>query len=53
MSFLDDTGETVALVEADDDLDDLAPGEQRDWSVSFESTATTLDCVPRVERRPA
>lgn len=53
ISFLDDAGETVALLEAADDLDGLEPGEARDWAVSFDSAAASLTCVPRVERRPA
>ena len=53
ISFLDEAGETVALVESDDDLAGLAPAEEREWAVSFESTATMLVCVPRVERRAA
>lgn len=53
ISFLDDAGETAALVEADDDLDGLEPGESREWAVSFDSSSASLTCVPRVERRPA
>lgn len=53
ISFLDEAGETLALVQVDDDLDGVEPGEERDWSVSFESSSSALDCVPRVERRPA
>lgn len=52
ISFLDAAGETAALVEADDDLDGLEPGESREWTVSFDSPSASLDCVARVERRP-
>jgi hypothetical protein len=51
MAFLDSSGETVALIE--EEVTGVPAGESADWSVQFASDAADLDCVPRVERRPA
>lgn len=49
MAFLDTSGETVALIEAE--VAAVPAGESGDWSVQFASSAADLECVPRVERR--
>ena len=53
ISFVDGAGETIALLQAEDDLADVEPGDARDWSVGFDSDVDGLTCVARVERRAA
>lgn len=49
VSFLDNNGETLGLLETD--LDRLAPGTSSEWSATLTSTPASLECVLRVERR--
>ncbi len=51
VSFLDPSGETLALIERD--LDDVDPGESQAWSVVFDTSLVEVRCVLRVERRRA
>jgi hypothetical protein len=51
VSFLDGTGETLALIETN--LDAIEPGESSDFAVDFATDAADLTCVLRVERRAA
>ena len=48
VSFLDPSGETVALIETD--VDDVAAGATASWSAGFDSAAADVRCVLRVER---
>lgn len=49
VSFLDTTGDTLALIETH--IDELDPASTADWSAGFPSAASDLRCVLRVERR--
>lgn len=51
VSFLDDNGETLGLLETN--LDGLTPATSGEWSATLTPTTASLECVLRVERRPS